>query len=91
MFSESIGALVAVSQISKLGQLFFKDRIDFEFARWKKSSTIYLLFKQTLKSEQFTLGVESNCICSKFVRFDLKTCDLIDSKGQKIFEKFDEN
>ena len=27
----------------------------------------------------------------KFVRFDSKICDAIDSKGQKIFEKFDKN
>ena len=26
----------------------------------------------------------------EFVRFDSKICDSIDSKGQKIFEKFDE-
>ena len=30
-------------------------------------------------------------IRSKFVRFDSKICDLIDSKGQIIFEKFDKN
>ena len=30
-------------------------------------------------------------IRSKFVLFDSKICDSIDSKGQKIFEKFDEN
>ena len=30
-------------------------------------------------------------IRSKFVQFDSKICDSIDSKGQKIFEKFDEN
>ena len=32
------------------------------------------------------LGVESN-----WNSFDSKICDSIDSKGQKIFEKFDEN
>ena len=30
-------------------------------------------------------------IASKFVRFDSKICDSIDSKGQKIFKKLDEN
>ena len=30
-------------------------------------------------------------IHSKFVQFDSKICDSIDSKGQKIFKKFDEN
>ena len=30
-------------------------------------------------------------ICSNFVRFDSKICNSIDSKGKKIFKKFDEN
>ena len=30
-------------------------------------------------------------ICSKFVQFDSKICDSIDSQEQKTFEKFNEN
>ena len=37
------------------------------------------------------LGWSQIGIRSKFIRFDSKICDSIDSKGQNIFEKFNEN
>ena len=55
----------------------------------------YLVWKIRLLSQYKVVRVESNWnsfkIRSKFVWFDPKICDSLDSNGQEIFEKFDEN
>ena len=53
-------------------------------------SNLVFTFKQSSTPEQELLQTRGE-VKSKFVRFDSKICDLINSKGQKMFEKFDEN
>ena len=61
-----------------------KCTVEFENIRCGKNS---LSTDTTATSFEWGLvGVESN-----WNSFDSKICDSIDSKGQKIFEKFDEN
>ena len=53
-------------------------------------AVLYKQYAQTVFKHSHK-GWSQNRVHSKFVQFDSKICDSIDSKGQKILEKFDEN
>ena len=58
-----------------------------------ESNTIYRTSNllNSIQTSSSVVGSSQIGIRSKFVQFDSKICDLIDSKGQQIFEKLDEH